>query len=193
MEERQYIVHPYKFAMWIFLLTLIMIFGGLTSAYIVSRSFIEANKLIVYQMPSVLIGNTIAILISSISMYYALICAKKEEYTKSMYAQIATLILGCLFLYGQFQAWKQLTAGGLAFVDRNRLDTSISFFYLFTGLHGLHIVAAIIVLIMGIFLTASRGFKSGRMVLTLEVVGTFWHFLGLLWLYLYVFLIYNQQ
>ena len=55
MEERQYIVHPYKFAMWIFLLTLIMIFGGLTSAYIVSRSFIEANKLIVYQMPSVLI------------------------------------------------------------------------------------------------------------------------------------------
>ncbi len=193
MEERQYIVHPYKFAMWIFLLTLIMIFGGLTSAYIVSRSFVAVEKLIMYQMPSILIWNNIALIISSFTMYYSLACAKKEEYTKSLYAQIATLVLGVLFLYGQFLAWKQLTAGGLTFVDRTRIDNSVSFFYMFTGLHGLHIIAAVIAVGIGIYLTASRGFKSGRMILTLEVVGTFWHFLGLLWLYLYVFLLYNQQ
>ena len=160
MEERQYIVHPFKFAMWIFLLTLIMIFGGLTSAYIVSRSLIDAEKLIVYQMPSVLIWNSIALIISSLTMYYALVCAKKEEYTKSLYAQISTLILGLLFLSGQFQAWKQLTAGGLTFVDRTRLDNSISFFYMFTGLHGLHIIAGLIVVFIGIFLTASRSFNN---------------------------------
>lgn len=193
MEERQYIVHPYKFAMWIFLLTLIMIFGGLTSAYIVSRSFVAAEKLIVYQLPSILVWNNIALIISSFTMYYSLVCAKKEEYAKSLYAQIATLVLGIFFLYGQFLAWKQLTAGGLTFVDKTRLDNSVSFFYMFTGLHGLHIIGAIVAVIIGIYLTATRGFKSGRMILTLEVVGTFWHFLGLLWLYLYVFLIYNQQ
>lgn len=193
MEQKNYIVHPYKFNMWLFILTLIMIFGGLTSAYIVSRSFTPLEKMIHFSLPSVLKFNTVIIIFSSISMQFSVWAAKKGDRMKALYGLMITLVMGILFLAGQFNAFAHLTAGGLPFVDERRLDNSISFFYMFTGLHGLHIVGALVALLIGIIKTANNHFKPGGLKVTYEVIATFWHFLGLLWVYLYLFLIYNQN
>lgn len=193
MEQKNYIVHPYKFNMWLFILTLIMIFGGLTSAYIVSRSFTSPDKIVHFSLPSILNFNTIIVLFSSLSMHFSVKSALKGERKKALYGLMITLVLGILFLIGQWGAFVELTNAKLPFVDERRTDNSVSFFYMFTGLHGMHIIGAIVALVFGVIKTANNSFKPGGMKVTYEVIATFWHFLGLLWVYLYLFLIYNQN
>lgn len=193
MEHKNYIIHPYKFNMWIFILTMIMIFGGLTSAYIVSKSFTPPDRIVHFSLPDILKFNTLVVLFSSITMQLGINAAKGEDRKKALIFLSITFGLGLIFLIGQFNAFVHLTAGGLPFVDQTRTDNSVSFFYMFTGLHGLHIIGAVSALIILLYKTASNTFKSGGFFRSYEVLGTFWHFLGLLWVYLYVFLLYNQD
>lgn len=193
MEQKNYIVHPYKFNMWLFILTLIMIFGGLTSAYIVSKSFTPPDRIVHFALPNILKINTLAILFSSVTMQLGIFAAKKDDRNRAFLYLLATFVLGLLFLVGQYTAFAHLTAGGIFFVDASRVDNAVSFFYMFTGLHGLHIIGAVVVLMIALYKTRTNSFKEGGFLRTYEVVGTFWHFLGLLWLYLYVFLMYNQD
>lgn len=178
--------------MWVFILTMVMVFGGLTSAYIVSRSFTDVSKLVAFELPSVLNLTTLVILLSSASMVYATSKARKGDRNAALTGILITFVLGVLFLIGQFYAWKLMVDSNHFFVHKGREDNSIAFFYVFTGLHGLHIVGALLALLFGIVLTFLNKYKPGRMSLTYEVIGTFWHFLGLLWVYLYLFLIYNH-
>lgn len=192
MSKKRFIIHPYKFNMWLFLMTLIMVFGGLTSAYIVSNSFVpEANR-IVFDVPGILWQNLLVILFSSITMQFSVWAIKRDESKKAMLGLIFTLILGIVFLIGQFSAWQILTDSGLTFVDPRRMDNSISFFYIFTGLHGIHIVAAIILVLVTLVRTSLDSFKLSKL-LNYEITATFWHFLGLLWIYLFAFIMYTQQ
>ncbi|MEO1448410.1 MAG: cytochrome c oxidase subunit 3 [Bacteroidota bacterium] len=192
MEKRTYIVHPQKFALWLFILTVIMIFGGLTSGYIVQRSFVPETQQIIFDLPVILWTNLAVILFSSVSMQLSLWFARKEEHKNASLMLLLTLGLGVFFLVGQLYAWGDLTDSGLPFVDKRRIDNSVSYFYVFTGLHGLHIVAALIVLLVAIFKTTRRSFLPGRRLVTYEMATTFWHFLGVLWVYLFIFLKYTQ-
>lgn len=193
MNKRRYIIHPYKFNMWLFILTLIMIFGGLTSAYIVALSFVKPENRILLDLPGILMNNLGVILFSSVSMQFSVWMAKKNENQKALLGLVFTFLLGVVFLVGQVYAWEILTEAGQPLVDRGRVDNSASFFYIFTGLHGLHIVAGLIVLLVAMIKTSLNNFKGDGKVLTYEITATFWHFLGLLWVYLYVFLLYTQQ
>lgn len=192
MENRNYLVHPQKFALWLFILTVIMIFGGLTSGYIVQRSFVSADRQIIFDLPPILWTNLILILLSSVSMQFSLWFAKRDEHRNATLTLLMTLGLGIFFLIGQVYAWGDLTESGLPFVDSRRIDNSVSYFYVFTGLHGLHIVAALLVLLVAIVKTARQNFLPGRRILTYEMATIFWHFLGVLWVYLFIFLKYTQ-
>lgn len=194
MSERKYIIHPYKFNMWLFLITLIMVFGGLTSAYIVALSFVKPENRLLLDLPGILVNNTIVIVFSSITMQMAVWMAKRGESRKAMLGLIFTFVLGLVFLVGQAYAWKTLTAAGQPLVDPGRIDNSASFFYIFTGLHGVHILAGLVVLLVALVKTSLNNFKTEEnKQLTYEITATFWHFLGLLWIYLYIFLLYTQQ
>ncbi len=198
LDKKNYIVHPLRFAMWLFLLTVIMIFGSLTSAYLVNKSFLAQPM--IYDLPSVLFTNLLVILFSSIPMQYAVWAGKRGEHKKALLALGMTLFLGVWFILGQFQAWEELTASGLPLVDRTRtdainpgrVDNTVSFFHIFTGLHVLHLVAAIIAVVVTWIKTAAKKYTQEGMAIGYELTATFWHFLGALWLYLYLFLKYTQ-
>lgn len=202
-NTRKFIIHPYRFNLWLFILSLVMIFGGLTSAYIVSlgsipsadRTIIDLLTLNNNPLASLLLTNLIVILLSSAGMQYAIWTGRKGQNKKALFGLVLTFALGAIFLAGQVKAWDLLTQQGLPLVDPARRDNSAPFLIVISFLHGLHIVGALIVLLVVMFRTSLNQFREGgsSKKLTFELTGTFWHFLGLLWIYLYLVLVYSQQ
>ncbi|MEM6765003.1 MAG: cytochrome c oxidase subunit 3 [Bacteroidota bacterium] len=187
IDEKRYLVHPYKFNVWLFIMSIIMIFGGLTSAYMVDIAMKPDDRLF-FRIPSILWTNLATILVSSITIQYAAWAERKGDIPKALVGLGLTLFLGLIFLWGQVKAWGIMTEGGLPFVDSSRRDNSASFFYILTGLHGLHVVGTLFVLIYTFIKTGLNNFKNGKESrrITFEVTITFWHFLSLLWVFLLV-------
>lgn len=177
-------MHPKKFAMWIFVATVGMLFASLTSAYIVRQA--EGNWLY-FNLPSMLNWTTAVILVSSASMQMAYWSAKKDLLEKVKLWVSITMVLGVVFLVGQVLAWKELVAQNVYFVG----NPSGSFLYVLTGLHGLHIISAIVYLVI-VMVSAFRFKIHSRSLAQIEMCTTYWHFLGGLWLYLFIFLILNR-
>lgn len=179
--------------MWIFIVSTTMIFGGLTSAYIVARSFLPPGKQVIFDLPMILWQNTAIIILSSITMQYGVWAAKRDQDRNSLFALLLTLVLGIVFLVGQVYGWSEMVASGLPLVNQNRIDSSVSFFYVFTGLHGVHIVAMLFAVLWVLAKMALGRFKLNRKSLSVELLAMFWHFLGFLWLYLFVFMLVTQR
>ena len=177
-------MHPKKFAMWIFVASVGMLFASLTSAYIVRQA--EGNWLF-FNLPDLLYWTSGVIIVSSVTMQMAYYAAKKDMLDRVKSLVIITMVLGTFFLIGQVFAWRELVAQSVYFVG----NPSGSFLYVLTGLHGLHIVSAIIYLIL--VLVAAYRFKiHSRSLAQIEMCTTYWHFLGGLWLYLFIFLLLNR-
>ena len=154
------------------------------------RGAVPAESVIPFVLPQFMWYTLAIVIISSVTMQYAVWHNKRGNRSASLLGLGLTLILGGIFLYGQWEAFVTMTESGLPFVDQRRLDNSISFFYVIAGVHGLHIVAAIIAVLSTFWQAAVDGFKQGRSRVVFEMTATFWHFLGLLWVYLFLFLTY---
>jgi cytochrome c oxidase subunit 3 len=126
-------------------------------------------------------------------MQYAVMQSYANQTRNSSIALLITFILGLLFLGGQFAAFSNMIDRGYYLVNAAQKDQSVAFFYVFVGLHAAHLVGAVLVLLYTLIKTSSHSFKPGNRVMTFEVAATFWHFLGLLWIYLFVFLILTQR
>lgn len=177
-------MHPQKFGLWLFLVSVVMIFVSLSSAYVVKKS---VGDWIYIDFPSMFKVTSALIVLSSLTMHFAYISAKKNNVKNIKIGLATTAILALAFVYGQFMAWGQLVDGGFHFVG----NPASSFIYVFTGLHIAHLVGALIFL--GIVLANSFRYKvHSKSLLRIEMCTTFWHFLGGLWLYLYLFLILNN-
>ena len=190
MGKRSYIIHPYKFNLWLFILSTIMVFGGLTSAYVVARSMVDQPEF--FDLPKVIWYNTALILMSSLTMQLATWAVRRGEERRALIGLVMTLVLGVAFLIGQWLGFEDMTAAGNFFVNTNQ-DKSVSFFYVLTSLHALHIVSALVLVLVTLIQTVLKSFKPGRKVLTFEITATFWHFLDLLWVYLFLFLLFTQR
>jgi cytochrome c oxidase subunit 3 len=177
-------MHPKKFAMWLFLSTVVMIFASLTSAYIVRRADGDWK---VFELPSLFLWTSLIIVASSVTMHMSYLNAKKDELSKVKSWISVTLMLGLLFLVGQFYAWGQLVASDVYFVG----NPSESFVYVLSGLHGLHLISAVIFLLI-VWNAARKGTIGSANLARIEMCVTYWHFLGGLWLYLFVFLSYYR-
>jgi len=177
-------MHPKKFALWLFIVSIVMFFAALTSAYIVKQA--DGNWLS-FKLPGIFALNTGIIALSSLTMHLAYLAAKKDMLDKVKLMLFVTVVLGILFLVGQYISWSELVKNNVFFVSNY---ASGSFIYIFTGMHGLHIVSGIIFLL--ITLASSLRLKiHSRNLLQIEMCMTYWHFLGGLWLYLYLFLLFN--
>lgn len=177
-------MHPQKFALWLFIVTVIMMFAGLTSAYIVRRA--EGNWLD-FQLPDIFFYTSGILVLSSITMQWAYFSAKRDNLNLVKVALSITTVLGLMFLVGQFIAWGTLVDYQVYFVG----NPSGTFLYILTGLHGLHIVSAVVFLLIVLILTFQYKVHSKSMV-RMEMCTTYWHFLGVLWLYLFFFLSFNH-
>jgi len=180
MEQRKKI-HPHKFTLWVGIGSLLMMFAGLTSAYIVKRN--QANWQ-AFDLPQFFWYSTVAIILSSLTIILAQKAFKQREMKKYRSLLIATLVLGVLFIVFQLLGFQQLWAKQIRLTG----NVSYSFMYVIVGLHIAHVVGGLIALIVlfgKAFSTKTRVYNS----VPLELVSTYWHFVDVLWIYLLVFLI----
>lgn len=191
-ENRKYVVHPHMFNLWLFIIATTMIFGGLTSAFIVSRSFVPADQRVTFDVPGILWQNTLLVLFSSFSMQYASWASKRGEVQRAQLGMLITFLIGLIFTYGQVEGWKEMVDSGLPLVNRQRVDSSVSFFYVYTGLHATHILGTMLFLLVVMLKTQFNRFKLDRRNQSIRMVTIFWHYLTALWVYLFGFLLYAQ-
>lgn len=182
--EQPISMHPQKFALWLFLVSVVMIFAGLTSAYIVRQA--EGNWLD-YELPNIFWVTTGIIVLSSITMQWAYMSAKKDQLDQLKIALSITTLLGAIFLVGQWYSWIALIEMDVYFVG----NPAGSFLYVLTGVHALHLISGVIFLIIVLISSFNYKIHSKRLT-TMEMCATYWHFLGGLWLYLFVFLLINH-
>ncbi len=174
-------MHPKKFGMWLFMASVMMLFMSLTSAYIVRQA--EGNW-VFFELPSLFYITSVIIVLSSVTMQAAYAWAKRDNAQMTKIMLLITSVFGIAFLVGQFFGWKQLVGNSIYLVG----NPSGSFLYILTGLHGLHITSAIIFLLIMLNASFKGKVHSGSMA-KMEMCTTYWHFLGGLWLYLFVFLL----
>ena len=176
-----------KFNLWLGMIGMFMMFAALSSGFIVYTGS-GVDKGLKTILPYAFIASTAVILLSSVTMQLAYNAAKKEALGKQKLLLSLTIILGVVFFALQFHAWTVLVERGITFVNSN---ASQSFVYVFTGMHLMHIIAGILVLIRCFFGASSR-IASDKNIFRMEIANIFWHFLDLLWIYIYVFLLLNQ-
>ncbi|MBX9852631.1 MAG: cytochrome c oxidase subunit 3 [Cytophagaceae bacterium] len=177
-------MHPQKFALWLFLVTVIMIFASLTSYYIVKKA--EGNWHD-FDLPNYFWVNTAVIIISSATMHWAYLSAKKDKFQMLKMALLITTILGIAFLIGQYFCWTDLYERGIKLSG----NVSGSILFLLSGLHWCHLIGGVIFLIVVFGKSLSFNIHAKNLV-ALEMCATYWHFLGGLWVYLFVFLLVNR-
>jgi cytochrome c oxidase subunit 3 len=139
--EQPISMHPKKFALWLFLVTVLMIFAALTSAYIVRQA--EGNWL-EYELPEIFWVTSGIVILSSIAMQVAYFAAKKDNFLGLRIGMVATVLLGIGFLVGQWYSWVALVDREVFFVG----NPAGSFLYVFTGLHAVHLISGVIFLII---------------------------------------------
>lgn len=182
--EQPISMHPKKFALWLFMVTVVMLFAAWTSAYIVRQA--EGNWLD-YDLPEIFWLTSGIVVLSSFTLQWAYFSAKKDNFVQLRLGMVLTVILGIAFLIGQWYSWIALVDRDVFFVG----NPAGSFLYVLTGMHGLHLISGLIFLI--IVLISSFQFKvHSKAMVPMEMLTTYWHFLGGLWLYLFLFLQLNH-
>lgn len=182
--EQPLSMHPKKFALWLFIVTVVMIFAAFTSAHIVRQA---DGDWLIYDLPSMLWYTSGIIILSSVFMQWAYISAKRDKPEQVKLALAITTVLGILFLVGQVKAWGQMVDANVYFTG----NPAGSFLYIFTGIHGLHLVSGVIYLIY-MLISSFRYKVHSKNMLNMEMSATWWHFLGGLWIYLFIFLLLNH-
>jgi cytochrome c oxidase subunit III len=178
-------IPPRKFALWIFLTTVFMIFAALSSAYLVRRA---NGSWMLFELPTMFWINTAIILSSSFSMHWAYLSAKRDKLETMKLAMSLTTVLGIAFLVGQFYAWGDLIDIQVYLRGIDATAVSGSFLYVISGLHWLHVISGVIVLMVST-VSVFRLKVNSKNLLGIEMCATYWHFLDVLWLYLFVFLL----
>lgn len=183
MKGQKTNTHPHRYMMWITIASIMMMFAGLSSAFIVKRS--QANWLS-YKIPLPFYYSTAVIIISSIAI---LIAKKKfaERQMKPYAGWLAfTAVLGCAFVTLQYVGFVELWNQGVT-ITRN---VSFSFLYVLVGLHAIHVLGGLVALIVLFFRSQNKKHRVYSAV-PIQVMATYWHFVDLLWLYLFIFLVFQ--
>jgi cytochrome c oxidase subunit 3 len=175
-------IHPHKFTLWVAIGSIIMMFAGLTSAYIVKSN--QAGWQTV-GMPHVFWYSTATILLSSLAMQMALRSFKRRKMNQYRLLLTGTLVLGITFVILQWLGFRQLWDSGVQFKGSSGGG---QFLYVIAGLHAVHVLGGVIAL-MVMFVKAFLGKTKLYGSVPVELMATYWHFVDLLWIYLLVFFI----
>ncbi|RFN59610.1 cytochrome c oxidase subunit 3 [Marixanthomonas ophiurae] len=181
--EQHKIKRAKKMMLWFGIISLSMSFAGLTSAYVVSKE--RPDWLTDFQIPQAFYISLAVILASSITVHLAKMAITKEQNKKGMLFLIATLLLGAAFVFFQFRGFSQIIANGYYFTGSESTITT-SFIYLVVLLHLAHVSAALISILVVIYNHYKLKYTNGK-TLGIELAATFWHFVDILWIYLFLF------
>jgi len=173
----------YKLLLWFAMISMVMMFAGLTSAYLVSSS--RKDWLKDFEMPSAFIISTIIILVSSFTFHSALITIRNNDRNKTTMWLLVTLVLGILFVYFQFSGFGQIIENGYFFTG-SESTVNTSFLYIIVILHMAHLFGGLIALLIIIYNHFKQKYNSTQ-TLGIELGAIFWHFLDILWILLFLF------
>ncbi len=173
-------IHPHKFTLWVAIGSIVMMFAGLTSAYIVKSSQASWQSV---GMPAIFWGSTVTIVLSSLSMHLALRSFKHREMTRYRMFISVTFLLGVIFVACQWIGFRQLWDSGIQF---SGASGGGQFLYVIAGLHALHVLGGVVALGV-MFIRAFLGRTKIYGSVPVEVMATYWHFVDILWLYLFIF------
>jgi cytochrome c oxidase subunit 3 len=177
--EQKKKIHPHKFTLWVAIGSILMMFAGLTSAFIVKSNQTSWVPVVI---PKVFWVSTTVILISSVTMQMALRSFKQREMGKYRLLIGVTLLLGTAFVFLQWLGFRDLWAQQITFKGSG----AGQFLYVIFGLHAIHVIGGIIALLV-MFIKAFVGKTKLYSSVPVEVAATYWHFVDLLWVYLLVF------
>jgi cytochrome c oxidase subunit 3 len=182
-----------KLGMWIFLATEVLFFGGLFMAYGAFRTWYPGTFLEAHRHLSVPMGglNTAVLITSSLTMALAVRGAQLGDRKRLAWMLAATAALACVFLVVKYfeyahkihlgllpgRYYHGVGIGGLPHVF-------FGIYFVMTGLHGLHVVAGVVV-IGWVFVGALRGRFAGGAATPVENVGLYWHLVDLVWIFLF--------
>jgi cytochrome c oxidase subunit 3 len=176
-----------KPVLYVGIISIVMLFAGLTSAYVVRA---DNGNWLEFQLPSIAILSTGIIVTSSLTMLLAQLAIKKGKVGQTSLFLALTLLLGFSFVYTQFEGWRQLTDQQIYFVGKYS-NASGSFLYLIALVHLLHLAGGLIALMVSLGKSLLKRYSADD-YLGLELTAIYWHFLDVLWVYLFLFL-YNYR
>jgi len=192
-------IHPHKFALWVAMGSIAMMFAGLTSAYVVKQA---AGNWRTYQLPMVFWVSTLVIILSSVTIALGLRAFRQRQMPRYKMLISLTLVLGLAFAGLQYLGFYQLATQPQPLIlngeEQGRLapvtvsgNPAESFLYAIAGVHLLHILGGVVALAI-VFFRAFRKRVKVYNTTGLEIVAGYWHFVDVLWIYLFVFFLANQ-
>ena len=182
-DQQRKRIHPHKFSLWIGMASILMMFAGFTSAYIVKRG--DGSNWLEFSLPPVFWYSTAVILLSSLTIYLAGKAFKDRNMPRYRSLITVTAILGVLFTVLQWSGFKYLQNHGVKLIGSNS-NPAASFLGVITGVHMLHVLGGVVVLIV-MFLRAYNSTKKSYSYVPMDVASTYWHFVDAIWIYLFVF------
>ncbi|MES2372143.1 MAG: cytochrome c oxidase subunit 3 [Bacteroidota bacterium] len=175
-------IHPHKFTLWVAMASILMMFAGLTSAYIVKKN---SGSWLEFDLPKIFWYSTFAIILSSVTIHLAGKAFKVREMGRYKTMITVTAILGVLFMVMQIAGFLDLENRGIALTGA-RSNSAGSFLLVITGLHMLHVLGGVIALLV-VFIRAYAVKIKNYSSLPIDLVSNYWHFVGILWIYLFIF------
>jgi cytochrome c oxidase subunit 3 len=183
-EHKMRTARSYKLILLFAMVSMTMMFAGLTSAFVVSKSRVDWLK--DFQLPTAFYLSTIVIIASSVTFHLAKKSIQKDNKSATTTFLFATLALGILFVILQFVGFDQIVKAGHYFTGSESSITT-TFLYVVAIVHLAHLAGGLISLIIIIYNHFKQKYNSSQ-TLGIELGAMYWHFLDFLWLYLFVFL-----
>jgi len=173
-----------KMMLWFGIVSLIMSFAGWTSAFVVSSS--REDWLKDFQLPNAFIVSTVLVLLSSVTFILAKKALEKNNRQLTTIWLFATLGLGIGFIANQFLGFQEIIDLGYNFTGPTS-NVTMSYIYLIAMVHIAHVIVGLVCILVVIYNHFKQKYTADQM-LGLELATTFWHFIDILWVYLFLFL-----
>jgi cytochrome c oxidase subunit 3 len=183
-EHKARTARSYKLILWFAMMSMTMMFAGLTSAFVVSKS--RADWLKDFQMPVAFLWSTATIILCSVTFHLAKKAIQKDDRSTTTLMLLSTLALGIVFVILQFVGFGQIVANGYYFTGAESNITT-TFLYIVTVVHLAHLFGGLISLLIIIYNHFKQKYNASQ-TLGIELGAMYWHFLDFLWLYLFLFL-----
>ncbi|MEM1119577.1 MAG: cytochrome c oxidase subunit 3 [Bacteroidota bacterium] len=175
-----------KLALLIGCASIVMMFAGLTSAYIVRRA---GGNWLEFRLPNIFFINTIVMLLSSVAIHSAYIAFKKGSEFMYKALLVVSFILGLAFVVLQYKGWLDLTSIGVELTG----NPAGSFIYVISGIHAAHVLGGLAAILVAMIQGYALKYKvTKRRKLRFELTLIYWHFVDFLWIYLLIFFLSQQ-
>lgn len=173
-----------KMMLWFGIISLVMSFAGWTSAFVVSST--REDWLPDFQLPSAFIMSTVMVVLSSVTFVLAQRALKKNQRQLTTIWLVATLVLGIAFITNQFLGFQQIIGMGYNFTGPTS-NITMSYIYLIAMVHIVHVIVGLVCVLVVIYNHFKEKYNANE-TLGFDLAATFWHFIDILWVYLFLFL-----